>query len=124
MEDGARRWRILDALFLCDLFVPHVQPQYGATGLVVVRAGTLDESEQLAPELHLWTSRKQPWVALPARRSELSGKCAAGGFHAAVRAAREGGRTVAQRATLRPEADGAATRVGSPIRVAGLSDTF
>ena len=35
-------------------------------GLAIIRAGTLDDSEGLAPIAHIWTSRKQPWVALPA----------------------------------------------------------
>jgi hypothetical protein len=34
-------------------------------GIAILRAGTLDESDALAPKLHIWTSRKQPWVALP-----------------------------------------------------------
>lgn len=34
-------------------------------GLVIVRAGTLDDSDTLTPVLHIWTKRKQPWVVLP-----------------------------------------------------------
>jgi len=34
-------------------------------GLVVVRAGTLDHSDQLHTVAHLWVKRKQPWVMLP-----------------------------------------------------------
>lgn len=34
-------------------------------GLVIVRAGTVDGSEALAPRLHIFTSTKQPWIALP-----------------------------------------------------------
>lgn len=30
-----------------------------------LRAGTLDNSDQLVPAVHLWTSRKQPWLQLP-----------------------------------------------------------
>lgn len=33
-------------------------------GLAVVRAGTLDNSDSLSPRLHMWTSRKQPWIAI------------------------------------------------------------
>jgi hypothetical protein len=32
---------------------------------VVVKAGTLDDVSTLTPQLHLWCSSAQPWVALP-----------------------------------------------------------
>jgi len=34
-------------------------------GLVVVRAGTLDRSDELEVVAHIWTKRKQPWLQLP-----------------------------------------------------------
>jgi hypothetical protein len=34
-------------------------------GVVVLRAGTLDASDRLAPAAHLWTRRRQPWLTLP-----------------------------------------------------------
>ena len=34
-------------------------------GMAIVRAGTLDRSELLAPAMHIFTSTKQPWVMLP-----------------------------------------------------------
>jgi hypothetical protein len=34
-------------------------------GIVLIRAGTLDASDQLDAVLHIWTRRKQPWIALP-----------------------------------------------------------
>src|SRR6266487_4180206 len=45
-----------------------------------VRVGTLDEPDRLPPDIHIYTSSKQPWVAIPAgaravtqyyRRSEV-----------------------------------------------------
>ncbi len=30
-------------------------------GMVIVRAGTLDDDPGIKPECHLWTSRKAPW---------------------------------------------------------------
>jgi len=33
--------------------------------IAIVRAGTLDESAILEPAMHIFTSTKQPWVALP-----------------------------------------------------------
>jgi hypothetical protein len=33
--------------------------------LVVVRAGTLDDTAWVRPRVHFWTSRAQPWVVLP-----------------------------------------------------------
>lgn len=34
-------------------------------GMVVMRAGTLDQSDQLTLVAHIWVSRKQPWVTIP-----------------------------------------------------------
>lgn len=34
-------------------------------GVVVVRAGTLDRSDELEVTAHIWVKRKQPWLALP-----------------------------------------------------------
>lgn len=35
-----------------------------ATGLVVLRAGTLDDSAAIVPFAHIWVKRKQPWLPL------------------------------------------------------------
>lgn len=34
-------------------------------GMVVLRAGTLDDSHLLNPVAHIWVKRKQPWVVIP-----------------------------------------------------------
>ncbi|KQS04485.1 aldehyde-activating protein [Sphingomonas sp. Leaf357] len=34
-------------------------------GIAVVRAGSLDRSDELDVPLHIWVKRKQPWVRLP-----------------------------------------------------------
>lgn len=34
-------------------------------GVVLVRAGTLDRSQELIPRAHMWIKRKQPWVEIP-----------------------------------------------------------
>ncbi|MEM8694592.1 MAG: GFA family protein [Pseudomonadota bacterium] len=34
-------------------------------GIVVLRAGTLDDSNTLVPRAHLWVKSKQPWVDIP-----------------------------------------------------------
>ena len=41
---------------------------YGGGGDAIrfVRVGTLDEPDQLPPDIHIFTMSKQPWVALPA----------------------------------------------------------
>jgi hypothetical protein len=41
---------------------------YSGAGDVLsfVRVGTLDEPGRLAPDIHIFTSTKQPWVVLPA----------------------------------------------------------
>lgn len=37
-----------------------------AAGMTFIKAGTLDEVDDLTPAAHFWTSCKQPWVDLPA----------------------------------------------------------
>lgn len=34
-------------------------------GTVSVKPGTLDDTRALKPDMHLWTSSKQPWVTIP-----------------------------------------------------------
>jgi hypothetical protein len=36
----------------------------GRPGVALIRAGTLDESADLIPTVHIWASRKQPWIQL------------------------------------------------------------
>jgi hypothetical protein len=45
-----------------------VWSNYAGSGPVVrfVRVGTLDHPDQLPPDVHIFTSSKQPWVQLPA----------------------------------------------------------
>ena len=40
---------------------------YGGAGDVIrfVRVGTLDDPDRLPPDIHIFTSSKQPWVVLP-----------------------------------------------------------
>jgi len=40
---------------------------YGGAGDLIrfVRVGTLDEPDRLQPDIHIFTSSKQPWVVLP-----------------------------------------------------------
>jgi hypothetical protein len=39
-------------------------PQAGAA-VRFVRVGTLDDPDRLPPDIHIFTSSKQPWVTLP-----------------------------------------------------------
>jgi hypothetical protein len=34
-------------------------------GIALVRAGTLDDAEHIAPRAHIWVRRKQPWIVIP-----------------------------------------------------------
>jgi hypothetical protein len=38
----------------------------GGTAISFIRVGTLDEPDALPPDIHIFTSTKQPWVILPA----------------------------------------------------------
>jgi hypothetical protein len=35
-------------------------------GMLVMRAGTLDDSQHIIPKFHLWVRSKQSWVTIPA----------------------------------------------------------
>jgi hypothetical protein len=37
----------------------------GGPAIAFVRVGTLDEPDALPPDIHIYTSTKQPWVVLP-----------------------------------------------------------
>jgi hypothetical protein len=37
----------------------------GRDAIRFVRVGTLDEPDRLAPDIHIYTASKQPWVVLP-----------------------------------------------------------
>jgi hypothetical protein len=39
--------------------------EYGWPELLFVRGGTLDEPSTIAPDVHIFTKSKLPWVALP-----------------------------------------------------------
>ena len=45
-----------------------VWSHYGGLGDIMsfVRVGTLDEADRLAPDVHIYTDSKQPWVLIPA----------------------------------------------------------
>ena len=45
-----------------------VWSHYAGSGPVIrfVRVGTLDDPDRLPPDIHIFTSSKQPWVVLPA----------------------------------------------------------
>jgi len=46
----------------------------GAGDLVrFVRVGTLDDPDRLAPDIHIFTSSKQPWVVLPPDTPAVAG---------------------------------------------------
>ncbi|MDE2561805.1 MAG: GFA family protein [Sphingomonadales bacterium] len=34
-------------------------------GIIFIKAGTLDDTSDLAPKIHCWTSRKQAWLSYP-----------------------------------------------------------
>lgn len=48
----------------CGVRIYH-EPRY-VEGILNIRAGTLDDTSGLQPQLHAWTKSKQPWLELPA----------------------------------------------------------
>jgi hypothetical protein len=52
----------------CPVCRVAVWSHYGGLGELVsfVRVGSLDEPDRFAPEVHIYTESKQPWVVIPA----------------------------------------------------------
>lgn len=49
----------------CPTCATRIANENGAVpGMIILRAGTLDRSGELVPAVHIWTSRKQPWVRI------------------------------------------------------------
>ena len=53
-------------------------------GVAVVRAGTLDDSHLVDVVAHIWTKRKQPWLAIPDDVPQWPEGAAAGELAAAI----------------------------------------
>lgn len=51
----------------CGVCRVAVWSNYGGSGDVVrfLRVGTLDDPDRFAPDIHIYTASKQPWVILP-----------------------------------------------------------
>lgn len=52
-------------IFRCPTCQVAVFSQYTHPGLRYVRAGTLDDPSRVAPDVHIFTRSKLPWVTLP-----------------------------------------------------------
>ena len=52
-------------IFRCPTCEVAIFSQYGHPGVSFVRAGTLDDPASVAPDAHIFTRSKLPWVALP-----------------------------------------------------------
>lgn len=52
-------------IYRCPSCKTAVWSDYGAGYAMFVRVGTLDDPSAIAPDVHIYTRSKQPWVALP-----------------------------------------------------------
>ena len=52
-------------VYRCPACQGAVFSQYSAPGVLFVRAGTLDDPFSVAPDVHIFTRSKLPWVTLP-----------------------------------------------------------
>jgi hypothetical protein len=54
-------------IFRCPKCRIAVWSNYAGAGALVrfIRVGTLDDPDQLPPDIHIFTASKQPWVILP-----------------------------------------------------------
>ena len=59
-DDGSSQtiWR-------CPACEVALYSEYGRPEFLFVRAGTLDDPAQIAPDVHIYTRSKLPWVSLP-----------------------------------------------------------
>jgi hypothetical protein len=50
-----------------DAHIPRVHEPSATTALsqISIKAGTLDDTSWLKPQVHLWTKSRQPWVIIP-----------------------------------------------------------
>lgn len=56
-------------------------------GVLTLRAGTLDRSDELRPALHIWTKRMQPWIVLSEETPTFAENAPAGQFAAILQQA-------------------------------------
>ena len=49
---------------ICGNRIYHENP--AAPGVIRLKPGTLDNTGEIIPDAHVWTSRAQPWVTIPA----------------------------------------------------------
>jgi hypothetical protein len=58
-DGGAQR------IYRCPACQVAVFSEYGPPVVLFVRGGTLDEPALVAPDVHIYTRSKLPWIALP-----------------------------------------------------------
>jgi hypothetical protein len=59
-DDGSAQ-----TIFRCPACQVAVHSRYGRPEVAFVRAGTLDDPAGIAPDVHIYTRSKLPWVTLP-----------------------------------------------------------
>ena len=52
-------------IYRCPECQVAVFSEYGGPALWFVRGGTLDEPSRVAPDVHIYTRSKLPWISLP-----------------------------------------------------------
>jgi hypothetical protein len=60
-----REGRPPQRIFRCPECQVAVFSEYGGPAVKFVRGGTLDDPASVAPDVHIYTRSKQPWVLLP-----------------------------------------------------------
>jgi hypothetical protein len=59
-DDGSKQ-----RIYRCPTCQVAVFSEYGRPGVRFVRAGTLDEPSTVAPDVHIYTRSKVPWLTIP-----------------------------------------------------------
>ena len=55
----------------CGAPVVTETPEAAAQGLIFIKAGSLDQADDLTPTVHYWTSTAQHWVVFPETGTKL-----------------------------------------------------
>jgi hypothetical protein len=61
-DDGSKQ-----VIFRCPTCQVAVFSEYGRPQVLFVRGGTLDQPSSIAPDVHIYTRSKLPWITLPDR---------------------------------------------------------
>ncbi|WBU61074.1 GFA family protein [Paracoccus albus] len=79
-----------EEVFCAHCFTRLFNRNSAVPGMIFLRAGTLDDSDNLSPIAHIWTSRMQSWISLPEGTAQFQQSPTPEQFGEAIRQADSG----------------------------------